>query len=102
MKHCAVTKRKFPLSSVLDPDGKLRTVKYTADKKNGFQAQIITDGHVIHHPQPPVMPIHPVVHNSGGEDEEYENEGSEEQEDSGGEIDSSDDEEQADEDDEYY
>lgn len=42
--------------SVLDPDGKFRTVKYTADKLNGFQASIITDGHVVHHPQDPVQP----------------------------------------------
>lgn len=40
-------------NSVLDPDGKLRTVKYTADKKNGFQASIITDGKIVHHPQDP-------------------------------------------------
>lgn len=30
--------------SVVDPDGVLRTVKYTADKKNGFQAEVITNG----------------------------------------------------------
>lgn len=56
-------------------------MKYTADKKNGFQASIITDGHVVHHPQEPVQPIHHnqvphVVHVSedgGGEreDDEY-------------------------------
>lgn len=44
--------------SVLDPDGIFRTVKYTADKLNGFKASIITDGHVVHHPQDPVQPIH--------------------------------------------
>lgn len=44
--------------SVLDPDGKLRTVKYTADKKNGFHASITRDGHVEHHPGDPVKPIH--------------------------------------------
>ena len=32
--------------SVVDPDGVLRTVRYTADKHNGFQAQIITNGKV--------------------------------------------------------
>lgn len=37
--------------SVLDPDGKVRVVQYTADKVHGFQAKVITDGHVIHHPQ---------------------------------------------------
>lgn len=42
--------------SVLDPDGKLRTVKYSADKKNGFHASVVTDGHVVNHPQEPVQP----------------------------------------------
>lgn len=37
--------------SVLDPDGRVRVVQYTADKAHGFQAKVITDGHVIHHPQ---------------------------------------------------
>lgn len=78
------------VNSVLDPDGKFRTVKYTADKKNGFHASIITDGHVVHHPQDPVKPIYqdPVHHiphapphpqeppqhtgGGGGEEDEYE------------------------------
>ena len=30
--------------SVVDPNGVLRVVKYTADKINGFQAQVITSG----------------------------------------------------------
>uniref|UniRef100_A0A1B0CB87 Putative pupal cuticle protein n=1 Tax=Lutzomyia longipalpis TaxID=7200 RepID=A0A1B0CB87_LUTLO len=30
--------------SVIDPDGTKRIVKYTADKHNGFQAQIFTNG----------------------------------------------------------
>lgn len=46
------------LNSVLDPDGKFRTVRYTADKHTGFHADIITDGHSVHHPQDPVKPIH--------------------------------------------
>lgn len=33
-----------PLFSVVDPDGVLRVVKYTADKHNGFQAEVITSG----------------------------------------------------------
>lgn len=32
------------LHSVVDPDGVLRVVKYTADKHNGFQAEVITSG----------------------------------------------------------
>lgn len=32
------------LYSVVDPDGVLRIVKYTADKHNGFQAEVITSG----------------------------------------------------------
>ena len=31
-------------------------MKYTADKKNGFHASILTDGHVVNHPQEPVEP----------------------------------------------
>lgn len=64
----------FVDNSVLDADGKLRTVKYTADKENGFQASIQKDGHVVHHPQEPVKPIHdqhnPHVphHANGGND----------------------------------
>lgn len=46
------------INSVLDPDGKFRTVRYTADKKTGFHADIITDGHTVHHPQDPVKPVH--------------------------------------------
>ncbi|KAH8365511.1 hypothetical protein KR093_001583 [Drosophila rubida] len=30
--------------SVVDPDGTLRVVKYTADDANGFQAEVITNG----------------------------------------------------------
>lgn len=59
IRFCASNKIRF---SVLDPDGKLRTVKYTADKKNGFHASVITDGHVVHHPQDPTQPIYPDVH----------------------------------------
>ncbi|KAG4077481.1 hypothetical protein HA402_002908 [Bradysia odoriphaga] len=33
-----------PFMVNIDPDGVLRTVKYTADKKNGFQAEVITSG----------------------------------------------------------
>lgn len=49
-------------NSVLDPDGKLRTVKYTADKENGFQASVITDGMVVSHPPTAVHPA------GGGDD----------------------------------
>jgi len=31
-------------TSVVDPDGTLRVVKYTADDANGFQAEVITNG----------------------------------------------------------
>lgn len=54
-------------------------MRYTADKKNGFHASIITDGHVVHHPQDPVKPIHDEGHyvphippeEGGGEEDEY-------------------------------
>lgn len=34
---------------MVEPDGTVRTVKYTADKENGFQAQVITNGKVVVH-----------------------------------------------------
>lgn len=34
---------------MVEPDGTVRTVKYTADKENGFQAQVITNGKVVEH-----------------------------------------------------
>lgn len=49
MKKCN-KKTKMNNISVLDPDGKLRIVKYTVDKDSGFQAKVITDGHVIQMP----------------------------------------------------
>lgn len=36
-------------SSVVEPDGSVRTVKYTADKKNGFQAQVYHNGKIVEH-----------------------------------------------------
>jgi hypothetical protein len=36
--------------SVLDADGTIRTVEYTADKHNGFNAVVKRVGHA-HHPQ---------------------------------------------------
>ncbi|KAF4521898.1 hypothetical protein B566_EDAN008376 [Ephemera danica] len=33
--------------SVLDADGSTRTVHYTADKHNGFNAQVTRDGHLV-------------------------------------------------------
>lgn len=37
------------LSSVVEPDGTVRTVKYTADKENGFQAQVYMNGKLVVH-----------------------------------------------------
>ncbi|KAF5275617.1 hypothetical protein FQA39_LY06729 [Lamprigera yunnana] len=34
--------------SLHEADGTIRTVKYTADHKNGFNAQVIRTGHAIH------------------------------------------------------
>lgn len=102
----------YHVLSVLDPDGVFRTVKYTADKHNGFQAQIITNGQgnsVSHHPA--VKPVHE-VHNDGGgsgsssgggssNDGEEEDDGEENEidDDDGGSDTSS---EEEDGDDEYY
>lgn len=38
---------------MLDPDGTLRTVKYTADDHNGFQAQVLLNGKPQDHASPP-------------------------------------------------
>lgn len=35
--------------SVVEPDGTVRTVKYKADKENGFQAQVYMDGKLVEH-----------------------------------------------------
>ncbi|KAF5297637.1 hypothetical protein FQA39_LY11968 [Lamprigera yunnana] len=34
--------------SLVEPDGTTRTVKYTADDKNGFNAEVIRSGHAAH------------------------------------------------------
>lgn len=34
--------------SLKEADGTYRTVKYTADKHNGFNAQVIRSGHAVH------------------------------------------------------
>lgn len=31
-----------------EPDGTIRTVHYTADKKNGFNARVVREGHAQH------------------------------------------------------
>lgn len=33
----------------MEPNGSIRTVKYKADKVNGFQAQVFIDGKVVEH-----------------------------------------------------
>lgn len=42
--------------SVKEADGTVRTVHYTADKKNGFNAQVVRSGHASH----------PAVYGGGG------------------------------------
>ncbi|KAF2887186.1 hypothetical protein ILUMI_18987, partial [Ignelater luminosus] len=53
--------------SLHEPDGTIRTVKYTADHKNGFNAQVIRQGHAAHpetqHKSTFVVPVH---HHHGG------------------------------------
>lgn len=34
--------------TVHDPDGTIRTVEYTADKENGFNAVVHKSGHAVH------------------------------------------------------
>ncbi|XP_065164256.1 cuticle protein 19-like [Atheta coriaria] len=52
--------------SVLEPDGTLRTVHYTADDHNGFNAVVSRSGHAIHPAAPPVhvapAPVHAPLH----------------------------------------
>ncbi|XP_055847114.1 uncharacterized protein LOC129912745 [Episyrphus balteatus] len=46
--------------SVVDPDGSLRVVKYTADNVNGFQAEVISNGVSTNHGQDnPLVAVHP-------------------------------------------
>ena len=35
--------------SLVEPDGSVRTVKYRADKENGFQAQVFMNGKLVEH-----------------------------------------------------
>uniref|UniRef100_A0A1B6D9W1 Cuticle protein 19 n=1 Tax=Clastoptera arizonana TaxID=38151 RepID=A0A1B6D9W1_9HEMI len=44
-----VVKGKY---SLVEPDGSIRTVEYTADKHNGFQAVVHKSGHGGHHYTP--------------------------------------------------
>ncbi|XP_065164257.1 cuticle protein 7-like [Atheta coriaria] len=45
--------------SLVEPDGTIRTVKYTADDHNGFNAVVIKSGHAVH---PAPVPVHHAVH----------------------------------------
>lgn len=55
--------------SLHEPDGTIRVVKYTADHKNGFNAEVIRKGHAVHpetkHKSTFVVPVH-VGHGGGG------------------------------------
>ncbi|KAF5307752.1 hypothetical protein FQR65_LT06623 [Abscondita terminalis] len=51
--------------SLHEADGTIRTVKYTADKKNGFNAQVIRSGHAVH-PETHVKPAFVVQAHHGG------------------------------------
>lgn len=46
--------------SLAEPDGTIRTVKYTADKIHGFNAVVEKKGHAVH--PAPVVHHAPVVH----------------------------------------
>lgn len=74
--------------SVLDPDGVLRTVRYTADDHNGFQAQVILNGKPIYHAPPPPKPHHPEPSGESDNGDDDDNSGDDNSED--------------DEDNEYY
>lgn len=74
--------------SVLDPDGKLRTVKYTANKHDGFNADIYADGKYYgkHYPLPIEVHDNHVPSSGGGHDEEDDENGG--NDDDGGDDDS--------------
>ncbi|XP_045472180.1 cuticle protein 7-like [Harmonia axyridis] len=54
--------------SLVEPDGTLRTVHYTADDHNGFNAVVEKSGHAVHPQQVahavPVVHAAPVVHSA--------------------------------------
>lgn len=60
--------------SVVNPDGKLMVVKYSADKHNGFQAEVITDGKSNGHGHAEAAPAHIEASHDyqGGEDHDDE------------------------------
>ncbi|KAE8747006.1 Cuticle Protein CPR RR-2 10 [Frankliniella occidentalis] len=47
--------------SLLQPDGTKRTVHYTADHHNGFNAVVSISGHAIHPEQPKIVHAAPVL-----------------------------------------
>lgn len=47
--------------SLVEPDGTTRTVKYTSDKHNGFNAEVIKSGHATHPASAPKKAAGPVV-----------------------------------------
>ena len=46
--------------SLVEPDGTTRTVKYTSDKHNGFNAEVIKSGHATHPASAPKKVVAPV------------------------------------------
>jgi hypothetical protein len=47
--------------SLVEPDGTTRTVKYTSDKHNGFNAEVIKSGHATHPASAPKKVLAPAV-----------------------------------------
>jgi hypothetical protein len=47
--------------SLVEPDGTTRIVKYTSDKHNGFNAEVIKSGHATHPASAPKKVAAPVV-----------------------------------------
>ncbi|KAK4880703.1 hypothetical protein RN001_008849 [Aquatica leii] len=57
--------------SLHEADGTIRTVKYTADHKNGFNAEVIRKGHAAH-PETHVKPAFVVhAHHGGHKSDHY-------------------------------
>lgn len=49
--------------SVVEPDGTIRTVHYTADDHNGFNAIVTRSGHAIHPQQ--IKAAEPIIEDAG-------------------------------------
>lgn len=94
LRNGPITLRLFFLFfSVLEPDGKVRTVKYTADDHHGFQAQVFVNGQPVEHAAPPQEQHHPVSSDDNGGEETVNGDDNDDEGNSGDDEEGGDDEE---------